>query len=126
MPMVGYKHLVAAALPGTLSEIIEKSGMLASTVCRWLRKLREEGACHVGGWERTKGTGGPIKRVYVAGPGEDVMCKLKRAGTAVYSARYRKKNSDKRDTYNARRNAINAADRALRTPNTWLGELLKG
>lgn len=91
MSRPSHRPQVEAALPGTLGDISERSGVQLSTVVRWLRIMRDAGECHIGGWERTSGTGGPIKAVYVLGPGKDAKCTLKRLSTATYSARHRAK-----------------------------------
>jgi hypothetical protein len=122
MPAPGFRHVVIAALPGALSELIEKSGLTKSSVIRWLRIMRDENVCHVSGWKRTGGNG-PIKRVYSYGPGPDAPCNLKPMGGACYSARSRKKHPENCEIYNARRRARTTADRVAKTPNTWLNIL---
>lgn len=91
MPPVGYRKQVEAALPGTSEDIVARSGVMVSTVVRWIRIMRDAGECHIIGWRRTKGTGGAIKAVYAAGPGVDARCRLKRLPGALYNKRHRAK-----------------------------------
>lgn len=88
MPPPGYREAVKRALPGTSQDIVKKSGVMPSTVVRWLRIMRDAGECHIGSWKRTIGTGGALKAVYVRGPGADAPMP-KRLGDAEYSERYR-------------------------------------
>lgn len=70
----GYRAAVERALPGTLAQLVAKSSMRIAVVRKWVRIMREEGACHVGAWEHVQaGRGVPsVAQVFVAGPGADV------------------------------------------------------
>lgn len=70
----GYRHVIERALPGTMGQLVEKSGMSIALVRKWVRVMRADGGCHVGAWERTQGGRGEygIAQVFVAGPGADV------------------------------------------------------
>lgn len=70
------KEHIVASMPGTVAELVRKSGWSHDTVVRWVKKLRKEGASHIVGWERPNG-GGPFVSVHGAGAGEDVPCTLK-------------------------------------------------
>ncbi len=127
MPPPGYKAQVKAALPGTLCDIVEKSGVQATTVVRWL-KIMHTGhprEIYVSGWERTKGKGGPIKRVYSVGNQEDVKCRLKAQNQATYSARYRKKirDTEQADLTKAKARAERWAKKAATKPQSWIAAL---
>lgn len=122
MPPPGFRKAVVAALPGTLCQIIVKSGMRKGTVVRWPRILQDEGAIHVSGWVRSEAAG-PIKRVYTDGPGVNVPCTLKRLPGAKYNKKYRKTHAELIATYNDRRRARYHAARAAKTPQTWLSAL---
>ena len=103
-----YRAKVEAAMPGTTVEIAERAGVERSTTVRWMLVMRKEGACHISGWVRTVGTGGPIKAIYALGPGIDAPCRLKRQGDAVYSKRYRAKvvtDDDAAEVYRAKKSA---------------------
>lgn len=70
----GYRHVIERALPGTLAQLVDKSGMSIALVRKWVRVMRADGACHVGAWERGQGGRGELRvaQVFVAGPGADV------------------------------------------------------
>ena len=74
MPPPGYRHAVERALPGTLAQLVGKSSMRIAVVRKWVRIMREEGACHVGAWERVQGGRGvpSVAQVFVPGPGADM------------------------------------------------------
>ncbi|MBV8660375.1 MAG: helix-turn-helix domain-containing protein, partial [Burkholderiales bacterium] len=76
MPPVGYKSQIIAAMPGSVPEIMAKSGMNESTVKRWIRIMRAAGESHIGSWKRSNGSGG-FQSVHVLGAGQDAPCCLK-------------------------------------------------
>lgn len=122
MPRINHMDAVLAALPGTLSEIMSKSGVKKQAVARWLRIMRKNKECHVGKWRRSKGQG-PLMRFYVRGHGIDAK-RPERLSMAVYKKRYRDRHPDEVDIYNARRRAISVANRAARTPQNWASALM--
>jgi hypothetical protein len=69
------KRDILDSMPGTISEIIAKSGYERNTVERWMRRMRGVD-CHVVDWRRPA-VSGPFVPVYAAGPGEDAVCTLK-------------------------------------------------
>ena len=75
MNQVPDKRLAAllAALPGTQSEVADAMQVTGATVGQWMRLLCESGHAHIGGWQKNKRQGPPV-RVYHAGPGQDVPC----------------------------------------------------
>lgn len=81
--------MVEKSLPGTSLAITARAGVTLSTVTRWLKILRAEGKCHIGGWKRGLGKQGAFKPVYVRGPGEPVPCPFKRLEQKEYGARHR-------------------------------------
>lgn len=106
MPPVGYRQHVLDAMPGTRSQIASKVSMAPRTLTGLLKSLRESGACHVSGWQRSDGSGN-FQPLYVAGPGENVPCKLKPYTDAQVGHRYWK--SIKKDERGERRKARDAA-----------------
>jgi transposase-like protein len=108
MPVIGHKKEVERALPGTSLRIAGKTGVHSDTVLRWIRQLRKEGACHIGGWERTVGVQGAYKPVYFRGPGADVACPFKRLTSAEYCTRHRARiKKDGREEVRARKQTAN-------------------
>lgn len=73
MPPVGYRQHVLDAMPGTRSQIASKVSMAPRTLTGLLKSLRESGACHVSGWQRSDGSGN-FQPLYVAGPGSFWRC----------------------------------------------------
>lgn len=113
---------VLAAMPGTRAEIHAKCSVECSCIVRMIRILRDAGQCHVTAWKRTVGKGGPIMPIYAAGPGEDAK-PLKRLPLRVYSRRYRKTHPEAIALANDARRARYWADRARKTPQSWLSAL---
>lgn len=120
MPPVGYKAQVAAALPGTVPEVIIRCGLTESTVKRWIRLMREAGECHIGSWKRSTGSGA-FQSVHMLGPGKDARCRLKARTGAQYSVKYREnmKKDGRIDLSSARRSARYWADKATQQPHDW-------
>ena len=126
MPAIGFKKLIAGALPGCMQELETKSGCAQSTIRRWLHRMRKTGECCISGWMRNSGA---ITAIYSGGMGPDAPCRLKKMTPAEYSKGWRKrakKSGDLAVVYalkNARDRARTAARQAARTPNTWFGAL---
>lgn len=85
-----YRQIVFDALPGSVVDVSIRTGISRSSVFRWLRDLHAAGEVHVGDWRRGV-NGGVVARVYHAGPGTDVRCRIKRYTEAEKSKRYRKR-----------------------------------
>ena len=111
-----------AAMPGTLPQIVAKCSVERSCIVRMIRILRDVDLCHVIGWERTVGTGGPIKAIYDVGPGKDAR-QPKRLPGRIYSVRYRKNNPETIALANAAKRGKWWADKARTTPQSWLSAL---
>jgi hypothetical protein len=63
------KDRVIAALPGTRQQIQRRAQVGSTTVSKWLRILRQDGAVHISGWRRShQGSKQPI---FSWGAGED-------------------------------------------------------
>lgn len=62
------RELVLEALPGTPAQIMERTGLSAGTVSRWVTDLRNAGQAHIGKWTRTRGV---FLSTIHAGPGRD-------------------------------------------------------
>jgi hypothetical protein len=71
---------ILQAMPGTVNQLVTKSGYCRSTVERWLRALRqgepEQRGSHIIGWKRPERCGHFVA-VHAAGPGKDAPCRLK-------------------------------------------------
>lgn len=115
-----FKKTILAALPGTVLEIREKTGLAGSTIRRWARKLSEV-EMHIERYIRTKGLYTPY---YVAGPGKDAKEPRAMSG-AEYCRRWRKKarKSGELEFVYARRHARDRANRAEKQPQSWLSAL---
>ena len=75
MSLIGYRAVVERALPGTIPELVVKSGMREPVVRHWLRVLRAEELCHIGDWKpvpKLRGSS-PYAAEFVAGPGADAL-----------------------------------------------------
>lgn len=63
---------ILEAMPGTVPELVKKSGYVRCTVNRWLEQLRQgtpaERAAHIGDWFVPEGRG-PVVAIWHAGPG---------------------------------------------------------
>lgn len=70
------KDHVRQAMPGTMAQLVKRSGWHHDTVSRWVRKMRAAGECRIVGWQRPNGSGNFVP-VYGEGPGEDAPCTLK-------------------------------------------------
>lgn len=124
MPPVGYKAQVIAAMPGTVPEIMARSGMTKSTVKRWITLMREAGECHIDRWIRPDGPGG-FMPVHIIGEGKDARCHLKAFSGAHYSKKSRRKAKEegKAEFTQARRSAQYYAKKATAKPHDWLHAL---
>lgn len=122
MPPIGFKKLIADALPGTMKQLVEKSGCAESTIRRWLERMRLAGECHITRWERT---GGQITPHYVSGAGKDAVCNLKSKTSAQYCKEHRKRlrKTGDLDFYYARIRAQRKAIAAKTKPQSWLSSL---
>jgi hypothetical protein len=67
---------ILQAMPGSVSQLVTKSGYHRATVERWVRTLRAEQASHIIDWLRPNGSGNFIP-VHGKGLGEDAPCTLK-------------------------------------------------
>ncbi len=117
MPPPGYRKLIAASLPGTLSEIMAKSGMTEGTCKRWIRILREEGLSHITDWKRATGTRGGFRPVHAPGAGTDAANPLQPLTSAETCKRYRDKiklDRDRNDRHKAKSLARQFARKAGR------------
>jgi hypothetical protein len=116
-----HEQAIIAALPGTLPQIIQKSGVSRPTAYLWIGRLRKAGKVFIKGWRRTAGQSTPY---YVAGQGED-----KPRPAAQTNAEYHRRH------YAKHRGPIEREDRAIRkaarlnaaamakTPQSWLSAL---
>jgi hypothetical protein len=70
------KEDILQSMPGTISQLVEKSGYHRATVERWMAKLRDGGESHIIKWLPPNGSGHFIP-VHARGPGKDAECTLK-------------------------------------------------
>lgn len=59
---------IMAALPGTIHQLVARSGSTEATIRRHLKRARKDGQSHIGRWIRTVGALTPF---HMAGPGVD-------------------------------------------------------
>lgn len=116
----GFKKAILAALPGTVLEIRERTGLAESTIRRWARKLRGT-EMRISHYIRT---GGLYTPHYVAGAGKDAKEPAPMTG-AEYCRRWREKarKSGELEFVYARRHARDRANRAKKQPQSWLSAL---
>lgn len=124
MPPVGYKAQVVAAMPGTVPEIVVRSGMTESTVKRWICIMRAAGESHIGSWKRSVGPG-QFQSIHVLGPGDDAACKLRPFTVAECSKRARRAGriNGNADAIQARRSAKYYAKKAASAAHDWAAAL---
>lgn len=123
MPRPSCRSDVLAAMPGTATEIHDKCTVQRSCIVRMIRILRDSNQCHIGKWKRSVGPdGGPILPIYVAGPGVDAK-PLKRLPQSAYCARYRKRHPEIDALRQAAKRGKYWADKARKTPQSWLSAL---
>lgn len=133
MPPPSTKPLVAAALPGTVVDIIAKSGLVESTVRRHLCTLRDEGKAHI---KKRRRAGGRSSPVWVEGPGKDAPIPAP-LGNAGWCRRHRKRvrkaiakaqaggKEDPRYIRHIRLKQVDAkVKQAKAEPQTWISALM--
>lgn len=125
MPPIGFGSLIARSLPGSMTDLVRKSGCAESTIRRWLHRMRADGTCHISGWERNCSS---ITAIYSSGPGTDVPCNLKRKTSAQYSKEWRKRarQSGELQFIYDRKYARDRAQTAAKRANTWASALFVG
>jgi hypothetical protein len=119
------KQFVLGALPGTMPELIIKSGVSKSAVFRAIRDARAAGEVRISKWQYPTKGGRPMP-TYVKGAGKDAKCRLKPQTTAVSSAKHRKR-AMKDGRWELRNAAVRAryrADKARQRPQTWFSALM--
>lgn len=115
------RQAVFDALPGTIPQIVKKTGVCRATVYHWIGKLRAAGACHISSWRRTTGCSTPR---YVAGPGVDAPKPSRLTGADYHRKHYIKHRRDVEMEMRATRKAAreNAALMA-KIPQGWAAAL---
>lgn len=92
---------VRLAMPGTVRQLVDRSGWCREAVERCVKVLRAARDSHVGGWQASTGPrGGPPAKIHYAGPGRDMPCNIKPLTPAEIWARRVKTNG--REEHNAR------------------------
>lgn len=69
-PQKQLRDVILAALPGTQTDIQHRTGLAASTVCRWITDLRIAEEIHVESWAVPLAGGRPVG-TWVAGKGKN-------------------------------------------------------
>ena len=94
MPRPRPDDLVLAAMPArngiTKRGLERKLGLTRQTVWRVVKRLHDQGRCHIAGWHALKG-GGPFQPRYVGSPGVDVPCTLQPLPAVETQRRFREK-----------------------------------
>ncbi len=117
MPRAALAHLyrqhILAAMPGTQSELVERTGLSVGNISRISAELHGAGKCHIIRWRRGV-RGGPVA-VLAAGAGVDRVCKVENYTRAEVSARYIKRLAKRGQLDQLRaRNAANQRSVTLR------------
>lgn len=114
------RQTVKEALPGTIHQLVKKSGLTESCIRRWLRDMRDKKEAHISAYKRTAGLWTPL---WVLGIGSDAK-KPKPLTSAHYCRMWRNKNRrDNAEFKEAAKRAKKAADEAAKTPHDWLSAL---
>lgn len=108
----GYRAAILAALPATRAEIEVKAGCHKETAWRWITKLKGK-EIRICGWQGTK----PI---YGRGTEPDAPYNYKAIPESVISKRWRRRN---KEILSLKQKAKRAAQKAIRTPQTWFSAL---
>lgn len=110
---------VAESLPGTLVQLIAKSGMCREAVNRALGVLRaggDEARAHIGSFTTPTSKGTRFMPVYVAGPGEDAS--MSKTDRRLH------RNATERRAHRTRK--TKAEVRAVPQASAWAASLLAG
>lgn len=91
---------VRQAMPGTVRQLVDRSGWCREAVERCVKVLRAASDSHVGGWQAAAGAGGQPAKIHHAGPGRDQPCRIKPLTPAEIWARRVKAGG--REEHNAR------------------------
>src|ERR1700688_3233189 len=70
------RQIVHDALPGTLMEVVERTGLCKTTVRKYIWQMREERLVYISKWIRSKAQGS-FQPYFRLGKGKDAPCKLK-------------------------------------------------
>lgn len=116
-----YEQAVLAALPGTIPQIMQKSGVGRATVYLWLNRLRKLAKVFIKSWRRTTGQSTPF---YVIGQGIDAPRPKARTGADYSRRHYVKHRRDLDKELRASKKAALANAASTRTkPQSWLSAL---
>lgn len=93
MPRAALAHLyrqhILAAMPGTQSQLVDRTGLSQGNISRISAELHAAGKCHIARWRRGV-RGGPVP-VFASGEGIDRVCKVENYTRAEVCARYKKR-----------------------------------
>lgn len=120
MPNQILEQAVFAALPGTVPEIMKKSGVSSRTVYEWIKTFREQGRIHIATWRRN----GYLRPYYAAGHGVDKP-RPKAFTKATIDRRYYRKHVrdlEKEIRASGRAARKNAAS-TRKAPQSWISAL---
>lgn len=107
------RQRVERALPGTVHEIVTRTGLGRTTVRNYLRELREERVIYVSKWLRSNGRGG-FQPYFRLGKRKDATCKLVPYTIAERSERFKSRHVED-GTWEDKRCRINSRNAIKRT-----------
>lgn len=81
------RAIVAAALPGSIKDIVISTKLHRMTVERWVNDLRAAGESRIVQWRRPL-VSGHFVAVHGAGGGNDAPCRLKKISRVIHWKKY--------------------------------------
>ncbi len=106
--------MMLRAMPGTVTEVMERTGVAKTTAKRWIGELRACGWVHVPKWKRPEAQG-KIAPVFHAGPGKDAPRPPTRtAKQYVDKCRTKARKDGRQDFIAAKDRAAKAAARVIK------------
>lgn len=82
-----FRQFIINALPGTQTEILNRSGLCRKTVIKWVRQMRANREIHITRWLKHPRSGPDIP-VYALGDQKDAPNRLKKLTKKQICARY--------------------------------------
>ncbi len=106
--------MMLRAMPGTVMEIMARTGVAKTTAKRWIGELRACGWVHVPKWQRPEAQG-KIAPVFHAGPGKEAPCPPARTMRQyVDKCRAKARKDGRQDFIAAKGRAAKAAARVIK------------
>ena len=121
-PQVQYRETVFDALPGTIAQIVQRTGVGRATVYKWLTALRAADRCFVKSWRRTEGRYCPR---FAAGCSTDAPLPAPLSGAEHSRKHYVKHRKPIETELRAVRKAAREnASRMAKAPQSWMSALM--